>query len=166
MAGFGLINSEWLTVPWEQARDFLKTELESLRLVISRRWASVFSADNTLLPDAILGDKTIVPQYVANTGPKFKPKWDKVDVQNGVKNRLQFGHLVAAAQPSILIGRESGSAGDFEEITPDPTQFMFDGTTLKLVSEGLDYVVASDGGNPPQPMDDGAGSFFYIPYTP
>lgn len=30
----------------------------------------------------------------------------------------------------------------------------------------VDYVVASDGGNPPSPLDDGAGSFIYVSYTP
>ena len=29
-----------------------------------------------------------------------------------------------------------------------------------------DYVVMSDGANPPNPMDDGAGNFLYVPYTP
>ena len=30
----------------------------------------------------------------------------------------------------------------------------------------LNYVVASDGGDPPQPLHDGFGNFIYVPYTP
>ena len=29
-----------------------------------------------------------------------------------------------------------------------------------------DYVVASNGANPPTPIDDGAGNFIYVAYTP
>lgn len=31
---------------------------------------------------------------------------------------------------------------------------------------GIDHVVLSDGVQPPTPVDDGAGNFIYIPYTP
>lgn len=31
---------------------------------------------------------------------------------------------------------------------------------------GDDYVVLSDGANPPNPMDDGTGNFIYVTYTP
>lgn len=79
MAGFGKIFSDWLTLPWEQARTFVREELESLRLSISAHWAQVFSTSDTLLPAAIQGDPTKGRRYVANTGtnPKFSPKWEK-----------------------------------------------------------------------------------------
>lgn len=41
------------------------------------------------------------------------------------------------------------------------------GATIELgVNAGLDYVVMSDGSNPPNPIDDGNGNFIYVPYTP
>lgn len=33
-------------------------------------------------------------------------------------------------------------------------------------SESIDHVLLSDGGNPPSPIHNGAGSFIYVPYTP
>lgn len=41
------------------------------------------------------------------------------------------------------------------------------GVTVQLSgSTGADYVVMSDGANPPSPLDDGAGNFIYVGYTP
>ena len=41
------------------------------------------------------------------------------------------------------------------------------GVTVELgVNSGQDFVVMSDGGNPPSPMNDGNGNFIYVPYTP
>lgn len=77
MAGFGIINSDWLSLPWEQARNFLKEELESLRLVLSNRWGFVFNPDNTLTTNAIGGSPAGGRRYVANTGPHLSPKWEK-----------------------------------------------------------------------------------------
>lgn len=77
MAGFGIVNSEWLSLKWEDARNFLKDELESLRLALSERWGFVFNTDNTLTAFAIQGDPSKGRRYVANTGKKFAPKWEK-----------------------------------------------------------------------------------------
>jgi hypothetical protein len=39
--------------------------------------------------------------------------------------------------------------------------------TINIAGGGVDYVVLSDGGIPTAvPVNDGAGSFIYIPYTP
>jgi len=40
------------------------------------------------------------------------------------------------------------------------------GVTVTLGATSVDYVVLSDGGNPPNPVDDGAGNFIYVAYTP
>ena len=38
--------------------------------------------------------------------------------------------------------------------------------TVESSSSLQDFVVMSDGANPPTPVDDGNGNFIYIPYTP
>lgn len=86
MAGFGIINSDWLTLPWESARNFLKDELESLRLVISNKWGAAFNPDNTLAALAIGGDPTKGRRYVANTGKHFSPFWTKAVYQVNTDN--------------------------------------------------------------------------------
>jgi len=49
----------------------------------------------------------------------------------------------------------------------DATKFL-DGTGNYTAPTGTnpDYVVLSDGANPPTPIDDGAGNFIYVAYTP
>jgi len=66
---------------------------------------------------------------------------------------------------SKLVGRGSASgAGPWEEISLG-TGLTMTATTLSA-NVSVDYVVMSDGANPPSPMDDGAGNFLYMNYTP
>ncbi len=112
---------KFLDSKWEDARGYLREDLEHLEEAINLWSGKTFGNGTTLSALAIQGDPTIVPQYVSNTGtPNNAPKWDLVDLIAGVKRRLQFVHLVAATTGSVLLGRRSGSAGDFEQLTLGP----------------------------------------------
>lgn len=102
---------------WEKAKGFLRLDLEAIEAALNTRWSAVFGDSNLLQPGAVDGDYTVDSRYVSNQGTDHLPYWDQVDLSNGVKDRLPFSNLVAATVPSILVGRRSGSAGDFEEIS-------------------------------------------------
>jgi len=105
--------------PWEQVRGYLETDLEHIQEAVNSLLKANFSSsDNTLLAEAIGGNSKVAPRYVANTGPNNAPRWSQVDLgSSGVTNRLPPNHL-PTANPGVLIGRESGTTGDWEEITP------------------------------------------------
>lgn len=109
-----------LDSPWEKARGFLRLDLDAIQSALNVRWAAVFTNNNFLNASTIDGDSTIDSVYVSNQGTGHTPLWDKINLANGVQGRLAFAHLVEATQPGVLVGRESGSAGDFEQITPGP----------------------------------------------
>ena len=68
---------------------------------------------------------------------------------------------------STLIGRGQGAGdGSPQEITLGAGLSMA-GTVLSSTGgSGVDYVVLGNGVQPPTPVDDGAGSFIYVGYTP
>lgn len=111
---------KYLDGPWEQMREYLRSDLEHIEAAVNQRWGATFNDDNTLQALTIAGDSTIDTRYVANTGPNHTPKWDQVNLSNGVTNRLPFNHLVAATLPSVLVGRQAGSSGDFGQIAVGP----------------------------------------------
>lgn len=79
---------------------------------------------------------------------------------------LVFG---SASAGSLLLGRGDSGPGAWEEISLDPATLAMNGTILTVIGTpaGSDHVVASDGGIPtPQPLNDGAGNFIYVSYTP
>lgn len=106
-----------LDLKWEQARGFLREDLDDIELIINQRWARTFGDANQLQPSAIGGNAAPATRYVANTGVANAPTWDQVNLSNGVKSRLSFSHLAAATAPSVLLGRGSSGVGDFEQIT-------------------------------------------------
>lgn len=63
---------------------------------------------------------------------------------------------VGATGPQGLMGPPGVDAE-----TPEPQIIV-----LNQGSTAVDYVVMSDGANPPSPVDDGAGNFIYVGYTP
>ena len=143
---------KFLDGPWEKVRDYLRTDLEHIEAAFNQRWGSSFDNTNQLVAGAIAGDPTPTTRYVANTGTDNAPTWDRVDLSNGVTSRLAFSHLVAATNPSKIVGRQSGTAGDFEELTPGPG-LTIAGTVLQvspasisgLISPGLDGLDGEDG---------------------
>ncbi len=95
----------FLDGPWEQARGYLREDLDHLMVAI-----------NTLETGG------------GGTGPG-----GLIDLSTDVTGRLPFSHLVASLSPGVLVGRRSGSAGDFEEITLG-TGLTMTGTVLAATS--------------------------------
>lgn len=117
MLGGGIF-SDYLTLPWEEARGYIKEELEQLRAAIQAQFNKTLNTDGTVSEGAFSGAGGDVPSYLANTGPKRKPKWDKVDLANGVKNRLAFGSLPQASpSDQSVIGHDNGA--NFKEVFLD-----------------------------------------------
>ena len=124
---------------WEQARGYLRLDLDHLQSAINQRWASTFGDGNILLPNTIIGNTT-TPLYVANTGPGQTLMFDLVDLGAGVKGRLPFSHITPASTASLLLGRGSASGGDYQEITI--------GTGLAITGQVLSNTATS---GPPGP---------------
>lgn len=133
---FGIDLQDSLAGPWERARGPLKETLDQMKAELRGRWNSLSGTDNQLSNIAIGGGNTTQSRYVANTGTHGKPKWDLVNLVNGVKNRLAFIH-VAQVSAAILLGRRSGSSGDLEEITPSASELAVTSTSLGLVATGV-----------------------------
>src|SRR5882724_2358275 len=125
-----------LDIPWEKAKNYLRLDLEHIESAINQRWGAVFGDTNKLQSGAIEGDATQPTRYVANTGPNNAPNWDQVNLANGVKERLPFNHLVSATLPGVLVGRESGSPGDFEQLGLGPGLVIND-KNLRLFPGGF-----------------------------
>lgn len=76
---------------------------------------------------------------------------------------------VAATDGQIPIGKTSDGTAIFASltaganitITPGPNSI-----TIAATAASADYVVLSDGVQPPTPVNDGAGNFIYVGYTP
>lgn len=118
---------KYVSGPWEQARAYLRQDLDQIETIINTRLASLVGGGSTLAPGAFAGNSSIPTRYVANTGPGNSPMWDLVNLINGVKNRLPFSNIVQTSSGSVLLGRGAGAAGDIQEITLGPSELM-DGT--------------------------------------
>ncbi len=137
MALLGGSFSEYLlNLPWEAARGFIKEEFEQLRAALQALFATLLTADGTLAEGAVLGGGANVPSYVANTGPHNAPKWDKVDLASGVKNRLRYLSLPAPTTGlQSLIGHELGA--NFAEILLENTNLLITASLLDLTDTGV-----------------------------
>ena len=114
---WGAIFHDFLNLPWEQARGYLREELEQLRTTLRNKWGSAFNESGELSPDTIAGDSTVDTVYVSNEGAGHTPYWAKVNLVNGVKGRLRFSNLVEGTA-STLVGRGSAAGtGNYETIT-------------------------------------------------
>lgn len=168
--------------PWEQVRGFLREELEQLQNVLASQWEKAFGTDGLLNPDVIDGDAHHGLVYISNEGPHGKPKWAKVNVATGVKNRLKFVNFTRAATGNILLGRDTG-AGDYEPIVvgdaldivsgdldvqvDNDTIFINLDNQLEVNTSGLgSWVPLSLGVEPLQFVSDGAGRPILVAFTP
>ena len=106
---------KYLDGPWEQVRGYLKEDLEHIQAAINQNWNQNFGSSNSLQAGTIEGDSTPSTRYVANTGANNNPKWDLVNLANGVKGRLAYAHYTSV-DASKLIGRRAGSNGDPEQV--------------------------------------------------
>lgn len=116
MAFFGGSFSDFLTLPWEQARGFIKEELEQLKTALQGILGALVNSDGTLSEAAFGGTGANVPSYLANTGTNKAPKWEKIDLTNGVKNRIKYSNLpTGTANAQSVIGFSS-TGQSFQEI--------------------------------------------------
>ncbi len=120
---------------WEQARGYLRLDLEAIEAAMNQRWSVTFGASNLLRSDTIAGDFSEDSRYVSNQGTDHAPLWDQVNLSNGVKNRLPFSNFVAATTGALLVGRGSSGGGDFQEITLG-NGLMMQGTALSVNPSG------------------------------
>lgn len=113
---FGVFH-DYLNGPWEEARGFLIEELEQLRNALTAQLGQTFNNLNQLTSAAFSGDPTPATRYVANTGVKNAPTWDRVNLSNGVQGTLALSHLPTATAETFL-GRGDSSSGDYQPLTP------------------------------------------------
>ena len=132
MLGSGSFHEYLLNGDWAEVRCYLVEELEQLHAAVSTRLGTAFNTDGTVNPEIIPSHSRTPTFYISNEGPKGALKWAKVNLLNGVKNRLPFANLKAASTGSILIGRRSGSPGDFEEISLEPEDLQMVATELNF----------------------------------
>jgi hypothetical protein len=180
---FGGVFHDFLEGPWEQVRGYLREELEQLQNVLASQWEKAFGTDGLLNEDVIDGDPHgggVV--YISNEGPHGRPKWAKVNVNAGVKNRLRFVNFVRATSGNVLIGRDNG-VGDFEQITVgdaldissaalnvqvDGVSIQVNGSNqLEVLGSGVgNWIPLASGAEPMTFISDGAGNPILIYYTP
>jgi hypothetical protein len=105
--------------------------------------------------DNLAGNITTTRKFLRQTGTgavSAAPAWDTI----------QAGDLPNTAVTPGTYG-DSSHVGQF---TVDQ-QGRLTGASSIAIAFPSDYVVMSDGGIPtPSPMNDGAGNFIYVPYTP
>lgn len=77
MANFGGVFHDWIDGPWEQARGFLREELEQLHISLGANFSRILNNAGTLSGFLIQGDGTGTRKYIANTGvPDNAPRWE------------------------------------------------------------------------------------------
>jgi hypothetical protein len=102
---------------WEMAREGIREDLEIIEVVFNNLQQVAFAGGTTLTAFAISGNRKPATRYVANTGPNNTPKWDLVNLVNGVTGRLALSHFALASENTVL-GRRRGTNGDYEPLTP------------------------------------------------
>jgi len=99
-----------------------------IRLIVgSDAQGDIYFYDGTIL--SRVPKSATATRYLANTAASNNPQWDQVNLSNGVTSRLPYANLTAATAASKLFGRQSGSAGDWQEITLG-TGLSMSGATL------------------------------------
>lgn len=137
---FGIKLHEYLYGDWDTVKDALVQELDYLHNSLRLNWDSVFDENNQLSLDAALDPDATPTRYIANTGPGGAPKWDLVNLSNGVKNRLAYLHLPQVPASSLL-GRGDSVLGD--------TQVISLGVGLEMTGTVLSLDTLGGGGGTP-----------------
>lgn len=86
-------------------------------------------------------------RYLANTGSANQPKWDQVNLTNGVTGDLPLSNLAGATAGDKLLGRDTG-AGDWEELSIGSA---FEVTSATLRVKKVIGLVVDGGGSVIQP---------------
>lgn len=116
---------------WEKAKGFLRLDLDRIEAVLNQRWAAVFGDSNLLNPDTIAGDSSTDSRYISNQGSGHTPKWDQVNMANGVTATLKVinggtGTGVAFTPGSIVF---AGVGGVYSQ---DNANLFWDDTNNRL----------------------------------
>lgn len=74
------------------------------------------------------------------------------------------GSVPATLSNTGVVAGTYGDASNIPQFTVDAKGRLSSASNVPISSQ--DYVVMSDGANPPSPMDDGNGNFIYVTYTP
>ena len=115
---FGIDLHDYLNgVSWEQGRGYIRDELDALKAELQGRWNVALGTDNQITNLSIKGNGTVATRYVANTGPNNAPKWDLINLVNGVKNRLLLRNFAAATPGTVLGLGSTTAAGDYVALT-------------------------------------------------
>jgi hypothetical protein len=78
-------------------------------------------------------------RYLANTGTSNAPKWDQVNLTNGVTGLLPYSSIQNVTATSRILGRATTGAGVIEELTIG-SGLSLAGTTLSATGSGGDVV--------------------------
>jgi len=139
---------------WDTSRDGLYKDLESIEIILNRRWGATFGSSNTLgvasggtgLVSVIQGDifygsatdiisalpkSTTATRYLSNTGTSNNPAWAQVDLTNGVTGTLPVtnggtGTATAFTAGSVVF---AGASGIYSQ---DNANFFWDDTNNRL----------------------------------
>ncbi len=124
--GSGTFHEFFSNASWEDAKPYLIEELEQLHAATGAQWGSAFTVDGTINATVVSGTSAVDTVYVSNEGPHHKPKWARVNLLNGVKNRLQLANF-AQANPLTVLGRTTGT-GNYQSTTLDVDDLTINAT--------------------------------------
>lgn len=116
---------------WEKARGFLRLDLDRIEAVLNAQWAAAFGSAGELQASTVPGDSTTDSRYVSNQGAGHSPKWDLINLANGVSNTLKVtnggtGTGVTFTPGSIVF---AVAAGVYAQ---DNANFFWDDTNNRL----------------------------------